>query len=316
MATSTYGTPYVQGSDLVSAYPTASSNLATRVDEVSYKRNGLNAQTGTTYTLVAGDAGKTITLSNASPVAVTLPQDSTADLPDGAVVTFYNLGAGAVTISQGTGATLQGGSISLAQYEVTSVIKLSANTYGRFDGCGAAGLAVVAPSSIANSGGTSSLTGTEVTFTTVNTVSLNGVFTSTHKSYRIICNITAAAAGAYTNMRLRASGTDNSSSNYRWHYFYGNYTGAATVNGLNSAGLTTSFAVGYLNNPGGGAFALDIMGPQATQYTSFYGRTQNLGTDAGGSTGDMSVTTSYDGFTLLAASGTMTGTVTVFGYKA
>ena len=132
MATSTYGTPYVQGSDLVSAYPTVSSSLATRVDEVSYAGNGLNAQTGTTYTLVAGDAGKTITLSNASPVAVTLPQDSTADLPDGAVVTFYNLGAGVVTISQGAGATLQGGPITLNQYASASVIKLSANTYGKF----------------------------------------------------------------------------------------------------------------------------------------------------------------------------------------
>ena len=32
-----------------------------------------NAQTGTTYTLVAGDSGKLVTTSNASPVTVTVP---------------------------------------------------------------------------------------------------------------------------------------------------------------------------------------------------------------------------------------------------
>jgi hypothetical protein len=55
----------------------------------------LNAQTGTTYTLVAGDNGKVVTLSNASAITLTLP----SGLPIGFSVALVQLGAGQVTIS-------------------------------------------------------------------------------------------------------------------------------------------------------------------------------------------------------------------------
>lgn len=130
MATTSYGTPYVQSSDLVSGWPTASLNVADRIDAVSYAGNGLNAQTGTSYTLAVTDAGKLVTFNNAAAVAVTLPQDSTANLPVGSVTRIYNLGAGLVTVSAGSGATLQGGSVTVAQYDACNITKLSANTYG------------------------------------------------------------------------------------------------------------------------------------------------------------------------------------------
>ncbi len=57
--------------------------------------NVLNDQTGTTYTLVAGDNGKVVTLSNASAITVTLP----ASLAVGYSVTLIQKGAGQVTIS-------------------------------------------------------------------------------------------------------------------------------------------------------------------------------------------------------------------------
>jgi hypothetical protein len=62
MATTTYGSPYVQSSDLVSGWPTASQNVANRIDDVALKGNGVNAQTGAGYTLVLTDAGKTYIL--------------------------------------------------------------------------------------------------------------------------------------------------------------------------------------------------------------------------------------------------------------
>lgn len=314
MATSTYGTPYVQGSDLVSAYPTVSSSLATRVDEVSYKGNGLNAQTGTTYTLVAGDAGKTITLSNASPVAVTLPQDSTADLPDGAVVVFYNLGAGVVTISQGTGATLQGGSITLAQYEVTSVIKLSANTYGKNDSGGSSGLIPVTPTSIANSGGTASLSGGAVTFSGVTTVSVNGCFISAYSNYRILIENVTADTLRTVRMRYRAAGSDDATTNYKWQYGYDSST---TIGGSRSTGQTSN-DIGFASTIAGSTYILDIFQPQAAAVTS------------GLSTGNyvystildsvrfstvFGLTTQFDGFTILLSGGTVSGLLRVYGYK-
>lgn len=236
MATSTYGTPYVQGSDLVSAYPTASSNLATRVDEVSYKRNGLNAQTGTTYTLVVGDAGKTITLSNASPVAVTLPQDSTADLPDGAVVNFYNLGAGVVTISQGTGATLEGGSITLPQYGSSAVIKLSANTYGPFSGSGI-------PASAENVVTTSQST-TSTSYTDLATVGPTVTLTTGTKALVLFASrMTNTSSGPQVSVSVAVSGATTVAASDDWRLCYDVADGTYNLT-LSRAELFTGLTAG------------------------------------------------------------------------
>jgi hypothetical protein len=66
----------------------------------------VNAQTGTTYTTVASDNGKLVTLTNASSVAVTIPPNSTVDYPVGAQITFARYGSGATTIQGGAGVTL------------------------------------------------------------------------------------------------------------------------------------------------------------------------------------------------------------------
>jgi len=54
----------------------------------------LNAQTGTAYTIVAGDEGKIITLNNGSAITVTLPV-----LTAGFTCSFIQTGAGEVTFS-------------------------------------------------------------------------------------------------------------------------------------------------------------------------------------------------------------------------
>lgn len=63
----------------------------------------LNAQTGTTYTAVAGDSGKLVTLSNSSAITVTLPPSVYSA---GEQINFVQLGAGQVTFSQGSGVTI------------------------------------------------------------------------------------------------------------------------------------------------------------------------------------------------------------------
>lgn len=64
----------------------------------------VNAQVGTTYTVVAGDAGKLITLSNAGAVAVTVPA---AVFTTNQFADFQNKGVGDVTITP-TSATING----------------------------------------------------------------------------------------------------------------------------------------------------------------------------------------------------------------
>lgn len=67
--------------------------------ETGYER--ANAQTGTSYTIATGSLGKLLTLSNASAVAVTLPQAG-ASFPDGWYCDCKNIGAGVVTITPAT----------------------------------------------------------------------------------------------------------------------------------------------------------------------------------------------------------------------
>ena len=62
---------------------------------------GVNAQTGTTYTIVSADLGRLITFSNASAVAVTLPQ-ATGRFKARWFAYLQNLGAGTVTITPTT----------------------------------------------------------------------------------------------------------------------------------------------------------------------------------------------------------------------
>jgi hypothetical protein len=94
-----------------------------------------NPQTGTTYTLALADNGKLVTLANASPVAVTIPLNSSVALPVGAVIMMAAYDAGAVTISGAGGVTVvSNGStpaspVIRAQYSSVGAIQTSANNW-------------------------------------------------------------------------------------------------------------------------------------------------------------------------------------------
>ena len=92
---------------------------------------GVNNQTGTTYTIVLGDRGKLVTLSNASPVTVTLPQDSSVAIAIGDRIDFAGIGVGLVTFAAGTGATVNGtpSLVTRARYSAVTAIKIAANTW-------------------------------------------------------------------------------------------------------------------------------------------------------------------------------------------
>ena len=62
-----------------------------------------NAQTGTTYTLVAADLGKLVTLQNASGITLTVPPSVFAT---GNIINIQQIDAGQVTLAQGAGVTI------------------------------------------------------------------------------------------------------------------------------------------------------------------------------------------------------------------
>lgn len=62
----------------------------------------INAQTGTTYTVLSSDAAKLLTFSNASAIAVTLPQAGTTGFTTGFSIDVQDLGAGTATVTPTT----------------------------------------------------------------------------------------------------------------------------------------------------------------------------------------------------------------------
>jgi hypothetical protein len=92
----------------------------------------INAQTGTTYTLVAGDLNDLVTLNNASAITLTIPP-SVFSANDS--INIAQIGAGQVTFAQGAGVTINStGATSTApklrlRYSAATVICTAANTF-------------------------------------------------------------------------------------------------------------------------------------------------------------------------------------------
>ncbi len=90
----------------------------------------LNAQTGTTYTLVLTDNGRLVTLSNAAAITVTVPLNSSVAFATGAVVNLQQIGAGQVTVTGASGVTINGTGTALrAQWSAASLVKTATDTW-------------------------------------------------------------------------------------------------------------------------------------------------------------------------------------------
>lgn len=93
----------------------------------------INAQTGTTYTLVLGDRAKLITMNNASANTLTIPTNASVAFPIGTSVIIRQIGAGATTVTADTGVTLDGTSAgsatASAQYKAIVITKVATNTW-------------------------------------------------------------------------------------------------------------------------------------------------------------------------------------------
>ena len=163
MATTTtnYGWDIPQSTDLVKDGATAIATLGQDIDtsfvglkggttgQVLSKTSGtdlaftwieqddstlaFNAQTGTTYTLVAADAAnKWVTCSNASSITVTVPPSV---FSTGNVINLQQIGAGQVTFAQGAGVTITSTGASASapklrvQYSACSIVCTGSNIF-------------------------------------------------------------------------------------------------------------------------------------------------------------------------------------------
>lgn len=98
------GTP---AAPTASAYTDTTQIATTAFVVATVKTVPENAQTGTTYTLVLADAGKMVSLSNASAITMTVPPNSSVAFPVNTRIDLVQYGAGQVTVAAGSGVTIR-----------------------------------------------------------------------------------------------------------------------------------------------------------------------------------------------------------------
>lgn len=179
------------------------------------------------------------------------------------------------------------------------------------------GLVQAAPTSIANSGGSASLASNTVTFTGVNSVSLNGIFTSGNANYCLVYTLTNST-DATTTIRLRASGTDNTSAVYVGNTSLINST---SLSNIYSTGGDTLFTVNISDPPSQDEIGgyVNFHSPQLAENTSCYGLgfSSRTAVTVGAPIifgGVHLSTTQFDGFTFYPNTGTMTGKLRMYKY--
>jgi hypothetical protein len=91
-----------------------------------------DAETGTTYTLVAGNLNQLVTLNNASAITLTVPPSV---FSAGDVINIAQIGAGKVTLAEGAGVTITSTGATAdapelrAQYSAASIICTAGDTF-------------------------------------------------------------------------------------------------------------------------------------------------------------------------------------------
>jgi hypothetical protein len=254
---------------------------------------GANAQTSVpTFT-----AGEILTAANMNISAATgIPVFADSTARDAAFG-----GTGEKTLAEGQFAYLE--STNATQYYDGSTWQAVGSS---------SGLVLVTATSTANTGGTVTSSGGRVTVAGSSSVSLNGVFTSTYHNYLILGDTVEAAAGPNNiNLRLRASGTDTTTSTYYAGQIYGTYTG--TTGGSANNGVAQFPLIG-ISTTKKQMFKVEVFSPQAATITTIH--SLGVAHDAQSNyAGYQDGATQYDGFTLFMATSNFSGNITVYAYQ-
>ncbi|CAB4142545.1 hypothetical protein UFOVP437_20 [uncultured Caudovirales phage] len=148
-------------------------------------------------------------------------------------------------------------------------------------------------------------------FSAATSVSVNNVFSSLYDNYKITFNMNSSStSGINYGLRLRTSGTDNNASNYRFgSYFIGSEV-TQPASGNNNT-TNTYWTLGNISTAGSTA-EITLHRPFLTQRTAI--SSVGSGTFLWVLGGQSTVTTSYDGFSIIIdGAGNMTGTLSVYG---
>ena len=142
------------------------------------------------------------------------------------------------------------------------------------------------------------------------------MFSATYDNYLILRNNVVGSTGGSLGIRLRASGSDASGSNYNRQ----NVTiiTTTTTPSLSSSQTSWGRVLGdYTDSTDYTDGQLRICNPFSAKPTSIMSDIQidNSSPYIYLHSGNHSLSTSYDGFTVIASSGNITGSISVYGYN-
>lgn len=171
-------------------------------------------------------------------------------------------------------------------------------------------LKLVVPTSVAGSGVSVSASG-KVTMTAATSVSVNGCFTATYDNYLVVMRGVMAAGSPNFYYRMRSAGTDNTTaSSYSTQELA---VSGTSVSGERVVGITPR--IGLFNSTLMNGQHTYFYGPFLAQPTALRGMNANSISDSRmddfASTHNQS--TSYDGFTFIWESSSVTGMLCVYG---
>jgi hypothetical protein len=134
-------------------------------------------------------------------------------------------------------------------------------------------------------------------------------FSSTYSNYLIQINVTTTNS-TEIRFRMRLSGTDATGNNYVTQYIFGTGSTTTTGNTTSSGGYCTlqSVAGKHLSN-------LYIFNPNDAVNTLTINNYGNVALATGQSATSHGVATAYDSITIYPDTGTITGTIVVYGVK-
>lgn len=140
------------------------------------------------------------------------------------------------------------------------------------------------------------------------------IFAAPYSNYKIVMKAIGSVTGL-TNIRLRSSGTTDISANYSLQT---NLLASTTFTGAVSTAQTSFVGAMYLNLSQYLPTTIEIFGPNLESDQTFI-QIRSTRPDNGVSTwmvdGYHSLTAAYDGIIFLPQSGTIGGSIKIYGYK-
>jgi hypothetical protein len=170
----------------------------------------------------------------------------------------------------------------------------------------------------AASGGSTGLTLiSTASFTTASSVSLaTDSFTSTYDNYKLIINISAfVGTNTYLYGRMRAAGSDNTTSNYTSQFTVFSQTATTITNDHGGAASSAFVRFGYVYSAEPEYLVIDLLNPKATAKTTYTGTIGAPSNEGWINSGRFNATTSFDSFSFYPTAGTITGAYSLYGYN-